>query len=244
MKYAKLATIGLGVLVAATTAQAQAPTPKGEPELKTTEQKVAYIIGVTLGRDMKRQGVAMDPMLLARGLSDGLADKAMFTDAQMNEVMQAFSQQMAAKQKQMANAPGGGASSPEADKNLKAGQAFLAANKGKPGVMTLPSGVQYKVLKEGTGAIPKLDDTVAANYRGTLIDGTEFDSSAKTGKPVEFPVSGVIKGWTEILQKMKTGAKYQVFIPAEMAYGDQQRGRFIGPNSTLVFEIELVDIVK
>ncbi len=243
MKYAQLATIGLGMVVSATTAQAQTPTPGTAPELKTTEQKIAYTIGMSLGRDMKKSGVELDPMAMAQGLRDALADKSVLTDAQMGEVMQVFKQQMMAKQKQQMDAQqAGAASSPEAEKNLKAGQAYLAKNKTEPGVMTLPSGVQYKVLKQGSGATPKLNDTVVANYRGTLIDGTEFDSSYKRGEPAEFPVSGVIKGWTEILQKMKVGDKYQVFIPADLAYGAAQRGPTIAPNSALVFEIELVGI--
>ena len=244
MKYATLATIGLGLAVASTAVQAQAPTPKGEPDLKTTEQKIAYTLGITIGRDMKKSGVDIDPSSFAQGLRDAMADKTALSDAQMGEVMQLFRQQMMAKQKQLMDAQqgGGGANSPEAEKNLKAGEAFLAENKSKPGVMTLPSGVQYKVLKQGTGATPKLSDNVVANYRGTLIDGTEFDSSYKRGEPSSFPVSGVIKGWTEILQKMKVGDKYQVFIPAELAYGAAQRGPIIAPNSALVFEIELVDV--
>ncbi len=233
MKYATLATIGLGMVIASTTAQAQVPTPKAEPELKTMEQKVAYSPGVNIGRSMKQSGIEVDPAVFSQGLRDALSDKAAMTDAQMNEVMQAFQQQMLAKRQ------GGGA---DGAKNLKAGQAFLAENKGKPGVTTLPSGLQYKVIKQGTGRTPRLTDTVIANYRGTLIDGTEFDSSYKTGKPAEFPVNEVIPGWTEILQKMKTGSKYQVFVPSELAYGPRPRGEIITPNSALIFDIELIDV--
>ena len=127
---------------------------------------------------------------------------------------------------------------------MKDGQAFLASNKSKPGIKTLASGVQYKVLKSGNGKTPKLTDTVEANYRGTLIDGTEFDSSAKSGGPVPFGVSQVIKGWTEVLQLMKEGDKWQVFIPADMAYGPRQMGQIIKPFSTLIFEMELVKVVE
>ncbi len=233
MKYATLATIGLTLVIASTPAQAQAPTPKAEPELKTTEQKVSYSLGMNIGRSMKQSGIEVDPTVFAQGLRDALSDKAAMTDAQMNEVMQAFQQQMLAKRQ------GGGA---DGSKNLKAGQAFLAENKAKPGITTLPSGLQYKVIKEGTGKTPKLTDTVIANYRGTLIDGTEFDSSYKTGKPAEFPVGGVIEGWTEILQKMKTGSKYQVFIPSQLAYKARGQGPDIGPNAALIFDIELIDV--
>ncbi len=248
MKYATLATIGLGLVVATSTAQAQAPTgtAKEGPTFKTMEEKIAYTIGVSIGRNMKRTGIEMNPGLLSEGIRAGMGDKSALTDAQMAEIMQAFQQQMMAKEKdamaKQGGAPGGGVNAAQAEKNLKDGQAFLADNKAKPGVTTLPSGLQFKVLKEGTGKTPKLADTVIANYRGTLIDGTEFDSSYKRGEPAEFPVGGVIKGWTEVLQKMKVGDKYQVFIPSDLAYGPVQRGQIITPNSTLIFEIELIDV--
>ncbi|WP_435010893.1 FKBP-type peptidyl-prolyl cis-trans isomerase N-terminal domain-containing protein [Tundrisphaera lichenicola] len=235
MKIATLATLGIGLLIGSTMAWAQDPAAKGESELKTVDQKAAYAIGLNMGKQMKKQGIALDPELLLKGLRDGLADKAALTDAQMEEVMQAFGQQMQAK--------AAAAASGIAEKSLKEGQAFLAANKAKPGVQTLPSGLQYKVIKEGTGKSPKLDDTVVAHYEGTLIDGTIFDSSIKRGEPAEFPVSGVIKGWTEILQKMKVGAKYQVFIPSDLAYGANPRpGGPIKPNDALIFDIELIDV--
>jgi len=241
MKYATLALFGIGLAIGPVAARGQAPT-KGEAELKTLEQKASYTIGLNIGKSMKEQGVDLDPDIIARGLRDGLGGRSAMTDQQIMEAMQAFQQKMLAKQ---GAGPGGAATAAnpaEADKNQKEGQAFLAANKSKPGVQVLPSGLQYKVLKAGTGKTPVLSDTVVANYRGTLIDGTEFDSSAKTGGPVEFPVGGVIKGWTEILQKMKVGDKYQVFIPSELAYGARQIGRTITPNSTLIFDIELVDV--
>ena len=242
MKYATLAMLGFGVVIGSSTARGQGPAAKGETEMKTLEQKVAYTVGLNLARSMKQSGVEIDPALVARGLRDGMADKPAMTDQQIQEVMVAFRQQMMAKQ---AGAAGGApaAGGADAEKNLKDGQAFLAANKAKPGVQTLPSGLQYKVIKEGTGKSPTLSDSVVANYRGTLIDGTEFDSSYKRGEPAEFPVGGVIKGWTEILQKMKVGAKYQVFIPAELAYGSSPRpGGPIKPNDALIFDIELLDV--
>jgi FKBP-type peptidyl-prolyl cis-trans isomerase FklB len=129
-----------------------------------------------------------------------------------------------------------------ADKNQKEGEVFLAENKKKKGVVTLPSGLQYRVITAGTGKIPKVTDTVTTHYRGTLIDGTEFDSSYKRGEPASFPVNGVVKGWTEALQLMKVGSKWQLFIPSNLAYGPQGAGQVIGPNATLIFEIELLSI--
>ncbi len=239
MKYATLALMGIGLALGSSIAQGQAPAT-GEAELKTLEQKVAYAIGLNMARGMKEQGIEIDPDLLAKGLKDGIAGKPALTDQQILAAMQEFQQKLMAKQ---AAAEGAGAGGADAEKNLKEGQAFLAANKSKPGVTTLPSGLQYKVLKSGTGKSPTLKDTVVAHYRGTLIDGTEFDSSLKRGEPAEFPVSGVIAGWTEVLQLMKVGDKWQVFIPSNLGYGARPRpGGKIKPNDALVFEIELLDV--
>jgi FKBP-type peptidyl-prolyl cis-trans isomerase FklB len=227
MKIATLATMGIGLMIGTSIAQGQNPSIKADSELKTMDQKAAYAVGLNMGKQMKRQGVSLDPELLIKGLKDGLGDKPGMTDQQIEEVLTAFGQQMTTGQ---------------AERNQKNGQAFLAKNKAQPGVQTLPSGLQYKVLKEGTGKTPKPSDTVVAHYEGTLIDGTVFDSSIKRGEPAEFPVGQVIKGWTEILQRMKVGAKYKVFIPSELAYGPQQKGQIIGPNSTLIFDIELLDV--
>ncbi len=242
MKYATLALVGIGLIADPTIAAGQAPKAAPDPKpTMTLEQKIAYSVGLNIGKSMKQQGIDMDVDIVAKGIKDALADKPALTDAQVREVMTTFQQQMMAKQQEMA-AKQAATAGAEGDKNLNAGRAFLADNKAKPGVTTLPSGLQYKVLKEGKGKSPKLTDSVVANYRGTLIDGTEFDSSYKRGEPAEFPVNGVIKGWTEILQKMKVGDKYQVFIPAELAYGAQPRGAIITPNSALVFEIDLIDV--
>ena len=203
MKYATLASLGIGLALGSSIAEGQAPAPKAESEMKTVEQKFAYIYGLSLGRGMKQQGVALDADILAKGIKDGLVDKPAFTDKQVEEIQMAFRKIMEAKAGSLG------------DKALKEGRDFLEANKTKPGVKVLASGLQYKVLVAGKGKSPKLEDTVEANYRGTLIDGTEFDSSAKNGGPVEFPVSGVIAGWTEALQLMKVGDKWQVFIPTE-----------------------------
>jgi FKBP-type peptidyl-prolyl cis-trans isomerase len=234
MKIATLATLGIGLWIGTSIALGQAPAPKADPELKTTDQKAAYAIGLNIGKQMKRQGVSLDPELLFKGLKDGLGDKPGMTDQQIEEALKAFQEQMMAKQQAAATG--------QAEKNLKDGQAFLAKNKTQPGVQTLPSGLQYKVIKEGTGKTPKASDTVLAHYEGTLIDGTIFDSSIKRGEPSEFPVGQVIKGWTEILQKMKVGSKYKVFIPSELAYGPRQPSPLITPNSTLIFDIELIDV--
>lgn len=247
MKTALFALIGLGApLGGALPALAQtppsAPAPAaGAPELKTPEQKTAYAIGMELSQQLKPAVGEYDPNLLAQGLRDGLMGKPALTEAQFVEVMEAFKQKMMAKQREAMAKQGGAGGGAAAEKNLKDGQAFLAANKAKPGITVLPSGVQYKVLKAGTGKSPKASDVVEVNYRGTFIDGTEFDASAKHGGSATFPANQVIPGWTEVLQKMKIGDKFQVFIPSEMAYDVEGRDG-IPPNSTLIFEIELLKI--
>lgn len=206
-----------------------------DPSLKTSKEKISYAIGAQIGADMKRQAVDIDPDTLAKGVRDGFrGSKMLLTDQEMREAIGGLQQKMAAKQAEKIRELGA--------KNKQAGSAFLAENKKKEGVKVLPSGLQYKVIKEGTGKTPKADDTVTVNYRGTLVDGTEFDSSYKRGEPASFPVKGVIKGWTEALQLMKVGSKWQLFIPPELAYGEQGAGRVIGPNSTLIFEVELLSI--
>jgi len=199
--------------------------------LKNQKEKVSYIIGMDIGGNLKRQSVDVDPNILAKGVKDALAGgKPLLTEQEIQETMAAFQKEMMARQSEVAK------------KNKAEGEAFLAANKKKEWVKALQSGLQYKVIKVGTGKKPKLSDTVTAHYRGTLIDGTEFDSSYKRGQPVSFPVSGVIPGWTEALQLMGEGAKWQLFIPSNLAYGEKGAGRDIGPNATLIFEIELVSI--
>jgi FKBP-type peptidyl-prolyl cis-trans isomerase FklB len=244
MKYATLALMGIGLAIGSSIAIGQAPTPKGEPELKTLDQKFAYSIGLSIGRSMKADDLALDPDLIAKGIKDSVGGKPALTDEQIVEVQKAFQQLMMAKQQELMakQAAAKGAAMGDPAKNLKAGRDFLAANKAKPGVTTLPSGLQYKVLKSGTGKTPRLSDSVLAHYKGTLIDGTEFDSSYKRGQAAEFPVSGVIPGWIEILQKMKVGDKWEVYIPTELAYGANPRGGVIKPNDALIFEMELVDV--
>ncbi len=198
--------------------------------LKDSKDKVSYSIGLNIGFNLKKQNVSINPDTFVLGLKDALAGKPQMTDEQVKETMTAFEKEMIDKQKAAGV------------KNGADGEKFLAENKKKEGVKATASGLQYKVVKEGTGAQPKEKDTVMANYRGTLIDGTEFDSSYKRGQPATFPVSGVIKGWTEALQMMKVGSKYQLFIPAKLAYGERAIGPDIGPNSTLIFEVELLDV--
>ena len=197
---------------------------------KDSKDKVSYSIGLNIGLNLKKQNVSINPDTFVLGLKDALAGKPQMTDEQVKETMTAFEKEMIDKQKATGV------------KNGADGEKYLAENKKKEGVKTTASGLQYKVVKEGTGAQPKETDTVIAHYRGTLIDGTEFDSSYKRGQPATFPVSGVIKGWTEALQMMKVGSKYQLFIPASLAYGERAVGPDIGPNSTLIFEVELLDV--
>ena len=199
--------------------------------LKSQKEKVSYIIGMEIGSNLKKQLADVDSTILAKGIQDALTDrKPLLTEKEIQETMAAFQKEMMVKQTEVAK------------KNKAEGEAFLSENKKKEGVKALPSGLQYKVIKAGTGKKPKSNDTVTAHYRGTLINGTEFDSSYKRGQPVSFQVSGVIPGWTEALQLMEVGAKWQLFIPSNLAYGEQGAGRDIGPNATLIFEVELVSI--
>ena len=205
------------------------------PALKTEKDKLSYAMGMDLGGQLKAQSVDIDAALFAEGLKAALAgSKTLLTDA---EAKAAISQlQMARVAKQTGALQAAGA------KNKSEGDAFMAANKAKEGVVTLASGVQYKVLTPATGPKPTLEQTVVCQYRGTLIDGKEFDSSYTRNQPATFPVKGVIKGWTEVLQLMPVGSKWQVFIPSILAYGERGTGAMIGPNATLIFEIELVAI--
>ena len=205
--------------------------------LKTPKEKASYALGMKIGGDLKRQGVgaSVDAALTARGLKDALAGtKALLTEDEEKAALTQLQTEVRGKMEAKAHEAGAAA--------RKEGEEFLAANKTKEGVVTLPSGMQYKILKEGTGPKPTASDTVSCNYRGTLINGKEFDSSYKRGEPTSFPVGGVIKGWTEALQLMPVGSKWQLFIPAEMAYGDRGAGADIGPGETLIFEVELLSI--
>ena len=205
--------------------QVKAP-PKGE--FKTLKDKASYAIGMSIGRSMKQQGVEVSPELLARGLRDALGgDKFLLTDQEAEEALNQFQEEAVAA---------------SAERQKKEGVAYLVANGKKPDVKTTASGLQYKVLKTGTGPKPKADDIVTTHYRGTLVDGKEFDSSYKRGEPAVFPVNGVIAGWTEALQLMPVGSKWQLAVPANLAYGERGRPPVIAPNSTLLFDVELLDI--
>ena len=204
--------------------------------LTTQKQKASYAIGANIGKGLKRDGVDVDPALIQRGLKDAIAGgKLALTDEEMKAALTSLSADLKKKADVERAAVG--------EANKKEGDAFLEANKTKEGVQTLPDGLQYKILTPGNGPKPTATDTVIANYKGTLINGTEFDSSYKRGQPATFPVGQVIKGWTEILQLMPVGSKWEVYIPSDLAYGPQGPGRGpIGPNQTLIFEIELVSI--
>ncbi len=207
-----------------------------KPSFKDEKEKASYAVGMTFGNQIKRAGFEVDPEVVSAAMKDVLAGKEMrLTDQQTRETIMAYQQEARKK---------------TAEKNRKEGEAFLEANKNKEGVkthtVTLPDGktaeFQYKVITEGTGAIPKSNDVVSVNYRGTLLSGKEFDSSAKRGQPGKFPVNRVVRGWTEALQLMKTGSKWELYLPSSLAYGDNPYGPNIEPGSTLVFEMELLGI--
>jgi FKBP-type peptidyl-prolyl cis-trans isomerase len=203
--------------------------------LRTQKQKVGYCIGADVGKRLKRFASDVDVESLVQGIRDALAgEKLQMSDEEMQQTMEAFAAEHSQKD--------AGARGKAAEENKKAGEKFLAENKKKPGVVTRPSGLQYKVLTEGNGKKPTDADTVKCHYRGTLLDGTEFDSSYRRGQPAEFRVNGVIPGWTEALKLMPVGSKWQLFVPSQLAYGARGAGRDIGPNATLVFEVELIDI--
>jgi FKBP-type peptidyl-prolyl cis-trans isomerase FklB len=204
--------------------------------LTTSKQKASYAIGMNWGTGLHRQAIDVDTAALLQGMKDALAGgKTLLTEDEARAALMQLQKEMQEKQQAKAAAEG--------EANKKEGDAFLAANKSKEGVVTLPSGLQYKILKEGNGLKPTATDSVVCNYKGTLINGTEFDSSYKRGEPATFPVTGVIKGWTEALQLMPVGSKWQLFIPSDLAYGPRGTpGGPIGPNATLIFEVELISI--
>lgn len=205
-----------------------------KPELKDQKQKDSYSLGYQYGETFKKQGIDIDLEIFTGAMRDGLDGREpAMSPEEIRKNLSALQQRMFAAQQQQLRE--------KATKNLEEGKAFLAENAKKKGVTTLPSGLQYRVLTAGSGASPKDKDGVTVNYRGTLVDGTEFDSSYKRGKPESFKVDGVIAGWTEALQLMKKGAKWELFVPPELAYGERGMGR-IPPNSTLIFEVELVSV--
>ena len=210
-------------------------TAAAAPALTTKKDKVSYAIGADLGNKLKQSQIDVDPAALNRGMKDVLTGgKPAMTDDEIRATLTDLTKELQEKQATL--------NKEKLEKNKKEGSDFLAANKSKEGVVTTASGLQYKILKAGEGPKPAAGDTVVCNYKGTLIDGKEFDSSYKRGQPATFPVSGVIKGWTEALQLMPVGSKWQLFIPSDLAYGDRQAGPDITPGSTLIFEVELMSI--
>ncbi|MBI4811413.1 MAG: FKBP-type peptidyl-prolyl cis-trans isomerase [Ignavibacteriales bacterium] len=228
MKYLLIVVLTIGILACQSNTQ-------DKVQLKTLKDSVSYSIGMSIGQNLKMQQVNVEPAVLAEGIKDILdSSKTLMTDQEAQTVMMNFQKEMMAKQEEKMKAQG--------EINKTAGENFLSENKKKEDVVALPNGLQYKVIKMGNGPKPKATDTVSVHYRGTLIDGTEFDSSIKRGQPATFPLNGVIKGWTEGLQLMPVGSKFEFFVPSDLAYGDRGAGQLIGPNSTLIFEVELLFI--
>lgn len=235
----RISFVFLVVALAVPAVQAQEiARPAGQPELKTTKQQASYGIGLNIGGQLASEASEIDVDAVVRGIRDAVSKaKPALTEEQIRAALTTFGREMQAKAEAKAKAAG--------EANTKAGEAFLAANKRKEGVQVTPSGLQFRSLRAGKGASPKATDVVRVHYHGTLIDGTVFDSSVERKEPAEFPVNGVIPGWVEALQKMKVGDKWQLTIPADLAYGEQgTRDGSIGPNSVLVFEVELLEIVK
>jgi FKBP-type peptidyl-prolyl cis-trans isomerase FklB len=213
-----------------------ATAAKPAAPLTTTKDKFSYALGMNLGTNLHKQAVDVDPNILLRGLKDALAgDKTQLTEEEAHAALLEVQNDLRKKMEEKMKSAG--------ETNKKDGDAFLSANKSKDGVVALPSGLQYKILTAGTGPKPTTTDMVVCNYRGTLLNGTEFDSSYKRGEPATFPIAGVIKGWTEALPMMPVGSKWQLFIPADLAYGERSPNPdVIPPNSTLIFEVELLSI--
>lgn len=242
MKLRCMAILTVGLLTTSVMAE-ELPTnpPEGTPAapnqsqvIKTQKDKLSYSFGLSIGKNLKIQEVDVNLEMLVRGIKDVLFGiEPLMTQEEVSEVVMAHQKERLAKQAEERKQVG--------DKNLQEGTEFLQKNKEKEGIVTLPSGLQYRVIKAGAGKTPKASDTVTTHYRGTLVNGTEFDSSYNHGKPATFPVTGVIPGWTEALQLMKEGAKWQLFIPANLAYGEKGRGK-IEPNATLIFDIELISV--
>jgi FKBP-type peptidyl-prolyl cis-trans isomerase FklB len=241
---ATLSVVAAGILLVGNALAQQTPTtaaPQSTTEgqnastLKTQKDRASYALGMNLGVNLHKQSIDIDPALLLQGLQDGMAGgKMQLSEDEARAALTELQNDVRKKQQEKMQQAG--------EANKKQGAEFLAANKGKEGVVTLPSGLQYKILNAGMGPKPTASDSVVCNYRGTLVDGTEFDSSYKRGQPATFPVGGVIKGWTEALQLMPVGSKWQLFIPSELAYGERGTGADIGPNAVLVFDVELLSI--
>lgn len=227
------AVVGFCLLAGMACAQSAAPAAPAEaaPDAKSQGAVTSYGIGRNIGRDLRGKGVALNFDALVQGIHDALNNApSKYSDDQLRAAFEALQREMQAKDAQLG------------EKSKRDGEAFLAQNKAKPGVIALPDGLQYQVLKPGTGAGPKATDLVKVHYEGKLLDGTVFDSSIKRGQPAQFGVNQVIKGWTEALQLMKVGDKWRLFIPSDLAYGEQGMEGAIPPNSVLVFDVELLDV--
>jgi len=228
MKSRIVLSAGLSILAMATLAW-------GEDALKERADKLSYALGLNIGNSFKQQSIEINPNIFLQGVTDAFTvGKHLLSDDEVREIMTALNKELAEKNAE--------ALKKSAEKNKEEAVLFLGENKKKDGVKTLASGLQYKVINEGKGKSPKAADTVSVHYRGTLINGREFDSSYRRGEPATFPVNGVIPGWTEALQLMKEGAKWQLFIPSDLAYGERGAGNVIGPNAALIFEVELITV--
>lgn len=229
MKLVAAATVGL--------AMSTAIAATNTPPLNSDIDKLSYSIGTDLGKNFKKQGIEVNPDVMAKGLQDGMNGGALLlTEQQMKDVLNKFQKDLMAKRTAEFNK--------KAEENKAKGEAFLSDNKVKPGVVVLPSGLQYKIVKPGTGEKPSKEDTVTVEYTGRLIDGEVFDSTDKTGKPATFKLSQVIPGWTEALQLMPAGSTWEIFVPANLAYGPRSVGGPIGPNETLIFNVHLISVKK
>ncbi len=207
------------------------------PALNTDVDKLSYSIGTDLGKNIKKQGIEINPAMMAKGIEDGMnGGTLLLTDQQMKDVLSKFQKELMTKRAAQFDK--------KAEENKVKGEQFLSANKTKDGVITLPSGLQYKVITNGTGAKPGKEDTVTVEYAGKLISGEVFDSTEKTGKPATFKLSQVIPGWTEALQLMPAGSTWEIFVPASLAYGARNVGGLIGPNETLIFNVHLLSVNK
>ncbi len=230
MKYVALGVMSLSLIACQGNTQEKSTTT-----LKSHQDSLSYCIGLDIGKTLKQQMIEVNPDIVAQGILERLHDiTPKLTDDQVRSILSALQEEMMTKQNEKAKMEG--------DKNKNEGASFLSENKKDKDVVVLPSGLQYKVITMGKGKKPRADQTVTVNYAGTLLDGTEFDSSYKRGQPATFPVNGVIKGWTEALQLMPVGSKWKLFIPADLAYGESGAGGVIGPNATLIFDVELLAI--
>lgn len=232
----KLVAAAVVSLAMSTAFAAETATP-ADTSLTTDTDKLSYSIGADLGKNFKKQGIDISPAAMAKGMQDGMAgNQLMLTEDQMKDVLNKFQKDLMAKRSVEFNK--------KAEENKVKGETFLNQNKAKDGVVTLPSGLQYKIIEKGDGTKPTKDDTVTVEYTGRLVDGEIFDSTEKTGKPATFKVSQVIPGWTEALQLMPTGSTWEIYVPSNLAYGPRSVGGPIGPNEALIFKVRLLAVKK